>query len=284
MLGGFIMAKALERSGAHQRFALMLLNLVGTHSYKRMMAAFMLAAASLSMWISNTATCIMLIPIVLASLKQIQKPELASPLILSVAYSCSIGGIATLVGTPPNIIFSGIYEEVSGQEFGFLNWAKIGFPIVLAILPLTWIWLSRNLKGGQAISLPKVGSWSKDEIRVVSIFACVVFLWVFRTQPFGGWSSWTGIALAGDASVAMLGALFMFLIRSSKGGGLLDWQTANQIPWGILLMFAAGITIAKAFFASGLADHIGTVLSASIVGIPLMWTAQMLSKLGVSVP
>ena len=272
MLGGFIAAKALERSGAHKQFAIMILSAVGTSNAKRLMAAFMLTAASLSMWISNTATCLMLMPIVLACAKQLKQPNLTAPLILSVAYACSIGGIATLIGTPPNVIFAGIYEEVSGREFGFLDWMKIGLPIVLVLLPIAWLWLSRSLSSSATqdpASILEKQAWTSDQKRVISVFCLMVFLWVFRTQPFGGWTGLSGLNGIGDATVAMLGATLMFVVRSEKGGGLLDWETANKIPWGILLMFAAGITIAKAFFESGLADLIGAGLSGVVSALPI---------------
>jgi len=269
LLGGFIMAKALERSGAHKRFALMILRLIGHSSNKRLILAFMLAAALLSMWISNTATCLMLMPIVLACLEQVKNSKLTTPLIISVAYACSIGGIATLIGTPPNVIFAGIYEEVLGREFGFLTWMTIGLPIVTCILPISWLWLSRNVSGTCEVALPKADAWSKDEKRVVSVFAVIVFLWVFRTQPFGGWTGVTSLSGIGDATVAIFGALLMFVVRSERGDGLLDWNTAVKVPWGVLLMFGAGITIAKAFFESGLADLIGVGLSGVINGLPI---------------
>jgi sodium-dependent dicarboxylate transporter 2/3/5 len=269
MLGGFLMAKALERSGAHQRFAIMILRTVGTASVKRLIAAFMLTAAFLSMWISNTATCLMLMPIVLACLKQVNDPKLTAPLVIAVAYACSIGGIATLVGTPPNVIFAGVYEQISGKEFGFLDWMMIGVPIVAVILPISWLWLSRNVKGSCQVSLPDAIAWSQDEKRVVAVFSLIVLLWVFRSQPFGGWTHLVGASGVGDATVAMLGATLMFVIRSEKGDGLLDWPSATTIPWGILLMFGAGITIAKAFFESGLAELIGGGLSGVVATLPI---------------
>ena len=283
MLGGFISAKALEHTGAHKRFAITIISAVGTHSSKRIIAAFMLTAACLSMWISNTATCLMLMPIALACAKQLEQEELTAPLILAVAYACSIGGMATLIGTPPNVIFAGVYEQVSGQEFGFLNWMSIGLPITLLALPTCWLWLSRNLgsspgsnsKTGsikltpKEIVLPSKAAWSTDQKRVIYVFSLMIFLWVFRTQPFGGWSGLGNFTHVGDSSIAMLGAALMFIVRSKNGGGLLNWKTANDIPWGILLMFAAGITIAKAFFASGLAELIGSGLSDIISVLPI---------------
>lgn len=270
MLGGFLMAKALERCGAHRRFAILILKAVGQNSSKMLVLAFMLAAAMLSMWISNTATCLMLMPIVLACLKQVQQPKLTVPLIIAVAYACSIGGISTLIGTPPNIIFAGIYEEVIGREFGFLDWMKIGLPITACLLPVAWLWLTRDISGTCHVELPLSSPWSADEKRVVSVFGVIILLWVFRTQPFGGWTGLTNLTTVGDASVAMLGSLLMFVVRSKHGGGLLDWATAVKIPWGILLMFGAGITIAKAFFESGLADLIGVSLSGVLSGLPIV--------------
>lgn len=269
MLGGFLMAKSLEKSGAHKRFAISILTLVGANSLKRLVAAFMIAAALLSMWISNTATCLMLMPIVLACLKQVNNPKLTTPLILAVAYACSIGGIATLIGTPPNVIFAGIYEEITGNEFGFLDWMSIGVPTVLCLLPICWLWLTRNVSGACDVSIPKQTAWSRDEKRVIGIFSLIVLMWVFRSQPFGGWTGALNLNGVGDATVAIIGALLMFIVRSEKGQGLLDWNNAKQIPWGVLLMFAAGITIAKAFFESGLADIIGSGLSGMMTGLPL---------------
>ena len=269
LMGGFIMAKALEKTEAHQRFALLILRLVGSRSNKQLVMAFMLAAAFLSMWVSNTATCLMLMPIALASLAQINNSKMAIPLILSVAYACSIGGIATLIGTPPNVIFAGIYEEVVGREFGFLAWLKIGLPIVIVILPLAWLWLTRNVTGACQVSLPPRERWSVDQKRVVGVFVVIVAAWIFRSEPFGGWSGALGLSTVGDSTIALFGAFSMFMVRSEKGGGLLDWATAIKIPWGVLLMFAAGITIAKAFFASGLANLIGVFLSGVVGGLPV---------------
>lgn len=269
LMGGFIMAKALERSGAHQRFAMMILRAVGTRSNRQLVLAFMLAAAFLSMWVSNTATCLMLMPIALAALAQIKEDALTVPLILAVAYACSIGGIATLIGTPPNVIFAGIYEELIGSEFGFLQWLQIGLPIVVVILPLAWLWLTRNVGGKCAVQLPEKELWSIDQKRVVTVFGLIVALWIFRAEPFGGWSGLIGVTTIGDSTIALLGAALMFIVRSERGAGLLDWATAVQIPWGVLLMFGAGITIAKAFFASGLADLIGVMLSGVVGALPI---------------
>jgi sodium-dependent dicarboxylate transporter 2/3/5 len=269
LMGGFIMAKALEKTGAHERFAMLILRKVGSKSNKQLIFAFMLAAALLSMWVSNTATCLMLMPIALASLAQINNPKMVVPLILSIAYACSIGGIATLIGTPTNVIFAGIYEEAFGKEFGFLTWLQIGLPIVVLAIPVAWLWLTRNVGGLCEVTLPPKEAWTVDQKRVVGVFAFIVCLWVFRTEPFGGWTTTIGVTGIGDSSVALLGAALMFIVRAKDGNGLLDWPSAVKIPWGVLLMFGAGITIAKAFFESGLAELIGVFLSGMIGGLPI---------------
>jgi sodium-dependent dicarboxylate transporter 2/3/5 len=281
LMGGFIMAKGLERSGAHKRFAISILRFISSkaspkYGNKMLVLAFMLAASALSMWISNTATCLMLMPIVLACLRQMDDPSLTVPLIISVAYACSIGGIATLIGTPPNIIFAGIYEQAFGVEFGFMNWLVVGAPIVAVLLPTAWLWLTRNVQGSCAPQLPENTRWSRDEKWVVAVFVFIIFLWVFRSQPLGGLTALLNASEVGDSTIALLGATLMFVVRSEKGGGLLDWETAIDIPWGILLMFAAGITIATAFFASGLADIIGDAMSAVIVGMPIYLVMLMI--------
>ena len=143
LMGGFMLAKSLERSGVHRRFALAILHTVGG-SGKRIVFAFMLTGASLSMWISNTATTLILIPIALAVLKQVENKELAIAVVLGLAHSSSLGGVATLIGTPPNIIFSGIYSEFTGLEYTFLDWMKIGLPVVACGLPLMALWLTRQ--------------------------------------------------------------------------------------------------------------------------------------------
>jgi len=279
MLGGFLMAKALEKTGAHKRFAMLILRLVGNNSNKKLVLAFMLAAAFLSMWISNTATCLMLMPIALAAITQINNRELTVPLILAIAYACSIGGISTLIGTPPNVIFSGIYEDVFGQEFGFLRWLKIGVPITLVCLPIAWLWLTRNVRGATEADLPPARAWSTDQKRVVSVFGLIVALWIFRSEPFGGWTGAVGLTSVGDSTIAILGATLMFIVRSKDGDGLLDWPTAVKIPWGILLMYAAGITIARAFLDSGLADLMGDFLGSFIVGMPVFFLILLICLL-----
>ena len=270
LMGGFMLAKSLERAGVHKRFALMVLNAVGG-SGKRIVFAFMLTAAMLSMWISNTATTLILIPIALAVLKQVQDKALTIALLLGVAHSASLGGVGTLIGTPPNIIFAGIYSEFTGSEYTFLSWMKLGLPVVICGLPLMALWLTRNVRWQETLDLPDAGPWQTHEIRVLVVFAITVVLWITRVEPMGGWSGLLGTPNAGDASVALAAVVAMFILPSGNGDRLLDWETAADIPWGMLILFASGITIAKAFSSSGLTQLIAQHLAVlAQVPVPVL--------------
>ncbi len=271
-----MLAKGVEKSGLHRRLAYRLLRSTGQRAGPRLVLAFMLSGALLSMWISNTAACLVLLPIALAVIAQLEQDELAVPLILGVAFSCNLGGIATLVGTPPNLVFAGIYESFAGREYSFLQWAKTGLPIVVIGLPLICLWLTRNLGNGPVVSLPAVTPLRSQEFRVALVFGFVVLLWVFRLEPFGGWSQWFGLTLMGDSTVALLGVVLMFVVPAGTAGNgerrerLLDWETAVDIPWGMLLLFAGGITVAKAFQESGTAAMLGDSLQGVMHFHPLL--------------
>jgi len=252
LMAAFMLSKALEKSGAHQRLAVYIVKLIGTHSGKRLVLGFMLAAGILSMWISNTATTLIMIPMALAILTHVDNEKLKIALILGIAYASSLGGIGTPIGTPPNVIFMAVYEEHTGQEFSFLDWMMIGVPIVLVALPLMALWLTRNVHLEHEIMLPELGAWRVEEKRTVLIFGLTALAWVTRTAPFGGWSDALGLQMVGDSTVAFVAAVIMFMTSNGKDGRLLDWNTASNIPWGILLLFAGGIAIAKGFSASGL--------------------------------
>ncbi|MEQ1931068.1 MAG: SLC13 family permease [Parvularculaceae bacterium] len=267
LMGAFMLSKALERSGAHERLALYMIRVVGG-SGGRLVFAFMITGAIISMWISNTATCLMLTPIALAILARTDDRSLDAPVLLGIAYAASIGGVGTLIGTPPNVIFAGIYEKTTGADYGFLDWMKTGVPVVLIGIPIAAAWLSRNIKSTEKISLPSVGAWTTGEARTLMVFAGAILLWVTRTDPFGGWAGLTGIKDAGDSTVALLAVLAMFLIpngkvRDGRREALLDWKSAGDIPWGMLLLFAGGICIALAFEKSGLSALLGQQLSGA---------------------
>lgn len=272
LMGGFMMAKGLEKSGVHRRLALSILHAVGAQGGKRIVIAFMLTSALLSMWISNTATALMLMPIALAVLGHLKDDRLNVPVVLGIAFACNVGGIATLVGTPPNIIFAGIYQQTVGTEFSFLEWMRLGLPVVLIGLPIIALWLTRNVKATGKVELPEPGQWQTDEKRVMAVFLVTVFLWIFRNEPFGGWSALIGGSLAGDSTVALMSVIAMFLIPSGNGKGdhLLTWKWAGDIPWGMLLLFAGGITIAKAFQESGLAEMVGGGMASAVTLPPYL--------------
>ncbi len=268
LLGGFILSKSMERSGAHLRLALFMVNLFGNTSSKQLVLGFMVAAATLSMWISNTATTLMLLPVAIAVANQAKDKELATPLLLSIAFAASIGGIGTPIGTPPNLVFMQVYQQTFDKNIGFTQWMSWGIPVVLCMIPVTWLWLTRKLTYTGGFDMPDVGKWSNIEKRVMVIFALTAIAWITRKEPYGGWSSWLGMPTANDASVALVAVVLMFVIPAGKNDKtqqhekLLDWQTAATIPWGILLLFGGGICLAAAFGSSGLSAALAEHLSA----------------------
>ncbi len=256
LLGGFILSKSMERSGAHLRLALFMVNLFGNTSSKRLVLGFMVTAAMLSMWISNTATTLMLLPVALAVAAQASDKKVMTPLMLGIAFAASIGGIGTPIGTPPNLVFMQVYEQQFNQSVSFTQWMSWGIPVVVCMIPLTWFWLTRKLDYSGGFDMPAVGQWSSTEKRVMIIFALTAIAWITRKEPFGGWSTWLDIPTANDASVALIAVVIMFVTPDGKKGRLLDWDTASTIPWGILLLFGGGITLAKAFGVSGLSTQL----------------------------
>jgi len=267
LMGAFMLSKSLEKSGAHERLAVYMVRLVGVSSGRRLVLGFMLASGFLSMWISNTATTLIMLPMALAILSHVDNQKLKVALILGIAYAASVGGVGTLIGTPPNVIFAGIYEEETGNEFSFLAWMKIGIPVVIVALPIMAFWLTRHVKLESEIKLPKLGSWRVEEKRTLLIFALTAVAWITRKDPFGGWSDLFAIKMAGDSTVALFAVVIMFVTPNGKGGRILDWDTAKSIPWGMLLLFAGGIAIAKGFTASGLSGLLGDWLT-SLANLP----------------
>ncbi|MBT0587268.1 SLC13 family permease [Alteromonas oceanisediminis] len=265
LMGAFMLSKALEKSGVHERLAYSMLRLTGAQSAKRLVLAFMLTAAFLSMWISNTATALMLMPIALALIAKLGDARLATVLLLGIAYAASLGGVGTPIGTPPNIIFMSVYEEFTGQQVSFVEWMKTGVPIVFIAIPLMALWLTRGLGSLPALSIPVMGRWRSAEKRVFIAFAAVAMAWVLRPQ----WTALLGVEGVSDSTVALAGVVLMCIIPSggsqSKKDYLLDWDTARDIPWGMLLLFAGGICIASAFKASGLSQVLGDALSGLTV-------------------
>ena len=262
LLGGFLLSTAISHCGAHRRLALTMVHWFGNDNPKRLVLGFMVAAASLSMWISNTAATLMLLPVALAVIESSDDKKLALPLLLGLAYAASVGGLSTPIGTPPNLIFMQVYEENTGIQIGFVQWMSWALPVVLIFIPIIWLWLTRKLNNTGHLHLPNVGQWSPHEIRVTLVFATTAALWISRQEPFGGWSTWLSLPQANDASVALLAVVALFIIPNGQQKKLLDWKTAQKIPWGILLLFSGGICLAKAFIVSGLSDQLGSQLSA----------------------
>jgi sodium-dependent dicarboxylate transporter 2/3/5 len=264
LLGGFLLSKAMEHSGAHRRIALGMVGIFGASSGRRLVMGFMAAAAVLSMWISNSATTLMLLPVALAVLEAVpDREKYGPPLLLGIAYAASIGGLGTPIGTPPNLIFMQVYEEATGYSISFSQWMGWALPVVVLLVPAMAVILTRNLGGALTLKLPEVGAWRTEERRVMVVFGLTALAWITRSEPFGGWKAWLDLPQANDASVALLAVVVLFLVPNGKGERLLSWERAATIPWGVLLLFSGGICLAKGFVSSGISELMG------------LWLAQM---------
>ena len=275
LLGGFLLSRAMEKSGAHRRIALKMVSLCGGSGGKSLVLGFMIASAGLSMWISNTATTLMMLPMVIAVLEGAEDKKIRIPLLLGVAFAANVGGIGTPIGTPPNMVMIGYYETIKGIEISFLEWMKVGIPISIIMLVVIWLWLTRNIKSKSAIPLPDPGSWRKEEKRTLCVFFFTALAWMTRSSPFGGWKGFFGLvsesdiglynilANANDASVAFIAVIVLFCVPSGnkKEEKLLDWETANQIPWGLIILVGSGICLGTAISESGLSGSIAGLLT-----------------------
>jgi sodium-dependent dicarboxylate transporter 2/3/5 len=279
-MGGFLIAMAMQKWNLHRRIALHTIHRVGV-SPSRIILGFMLATAFLSMWISNTATAMMMLPIALAVINQltINQPtgtdkckttsEFGTSLMLGIAYSASIGGVATLIGTPPNAILAGVLENLYQQRISFATWMSFGVPLALVMLAIAWFYLTRLAYpvGHQATpgikelitkELSELGPMSRQERWVAIIFLGVAISWISR-----GLFDITALTGVSDASIAMTGALLLFVIPAdfSKREFLLDWPSAVKLPWDILILFGGGFALAQGFSDSGLTQWIVSQLS-----------------------
>lgn len=289
---GFMLGLAMERWGLHRRLALRIILLVGT-SVRRLVAGFMLSAAFLSMWISNTATTIILLPVaativarVLASDGGQDAPaerRFATCLMLAIAYSASIGGAGTLIGSPPNLVVAGYARQELGCEIGMLDWMRFGVPALLIMLPLTGAYLmgiafplaGLQLRGGRAqirAALAELGPMSRGEALVAGIFVLTAAAWMLRPQL----ASWLGLPGLSDPGIAVCAALALFLLRAN-GRALLDWDTAARLPWGVLLLFGGGLSLAASISTHDVDQFIAGALSG-MGGLPplLMLAAVVL--------
>jgi sodium-dependent dicarboxylate transporter 2/3/5 len=270
LLGGFLLSKAMEKSGAHRRIALMMINACPPGE-KFLLLGFMVATAFLSMWISNTATTLMMLPMALAVIQNSRSEALKIPLLLGIAFAANVGGIGTPIGTPPNLVMLGAYKDLGHPEISFTEWMKFGVPVTITMVLVIWLWLSRGITGKERIALPDPGSWRKPEVRTLLVFGLTALAWITRSEPFGGWKTWLDLPHANDASVAFVAVIFLFCLPGGekKGERLLDWKTANKIPWGMLVLVGAGLCLGEGFKQSGLSATIASVFSG-IESLPLL--------------
>lgn len=269
VLGGFVLSAAMVATGAHRRVAIGMVNLIGGHTSRRIVLGFMCAAAFLSLWISNAATSLMLLPVALAVLERAEDPKLGPPLLLGIAYAASIGGLGTPIGTPANLVFRQVYADTTGITVSFAQWMAWGLPVVIVLLPACFFWITRRVDYRVPLGMPRSGVWGSPEKRVLWVFAITATAWMTRTEPFGGWSALLGLPEIDDTSIALFAAVSLFVIPDGSGGRLLDWDGAVRIPWGILLLLGSGFAIARAFTESGLSAILGEPLTG-LGSLPLL--------------
>ncbi len=251
-LGGFILALALEKWNVHEQIARGIIKVVG-RSKPRIILGFLLSTGILSMWISNTATALMMLPMALAIIHALPKGEKHQKfpllLLLSVAYAASVGGMATLVGSPPNIQMASILEQNYQIDVDFIGWMKVALPISLSMILVIFVFfyflLGKERKGEDQQIEIKPEPWNKDQLLILSIFGVVVILWSFRE-----YFNLMGFNYR-DEVPAILGAVLMFLIPSSHKKPILVWKDTEKLPWGILLLFGGGLALAAMFEKNG---------------------------------
>lgn len=276
VLGGFLLSVAMERSGAHRRVALGILRNIGRGDESQVVLGFLLASALISMWMSNTATTLILLPVALATLEGAScRKRLAPPLLLAIAYGATLGGMGTPIGSPTNLMFIAAYQTATGSEFTFIDWMAFALPIVGIMIPVTWFWLSRGLSREQVKITMDPGPWKPAEFRVLIVFGLTALAWMTRTVPSGGWSTLLHLPDVGDNTIALAAAVILFLLPDGEGRRLLDWESAQRIPWGILLLLAGGIAISQGFEATGLNESLGG-LFARLAGLPVMLMMLMI--------
>ena len=272
-MGGFLIAIALERWRLHKRFALNVLVAAGGNP-RRLLGGFMLATAALSMWISNTATTLMMLPIAMSVLSSIdiqRHPHLPMSMLLGTAYAANAGGIATLVGTPPNVAMAGLLEEHTTRSVAFLEWSAMALPFSILLLALIYLLLTRVLcpvsktslstgVEGLKKELDALGAWTAAEKRVALVFATTALCWMGRRFIVAQW----GFPL-NDTSIAMAAGLLLFVLPAGgleRDQRILTWEDAKRLPWDILLLFGGGLTLAKQLADANVLDAIADSVSA----------------------
>ena len=297
-IGGFILAIAIERWNLHKRIALNIIQLIGTN-VKNVILGFMLATAFLSMWISNTATSVMMLPIGMSIISQLidnpktvenENQNFGKALMLAIAYSASIGGMATLIGTPPNLVLATIVQETYGIEITFSKWFMFGLPISLILLAICWKYLTeiaftfkqKKFPGGRNEinkQLKSLGKLSYEEKMVLLIFVGTAFAWITRSFLLQKL-----IPNLDDTIIAVIAGILLFILPASKSKNrkLINWEEAVKLPWGILLLFGGGLALAQGFKTSGLAEWIGgqlTLLEGASIFILLIFLIALVNFL-----
>ena len=297
-LGGFIVAFAMQRWNLHRRIALAVLQHVGGNG-RSLVGGFMFASAIISMWVMNTSTTMMLLPIAISIITVIHntvdglddkaKRDFQYSLLLGVAYGATIGGMATLVGTAPNAMFAAFMQESYGTEIDFSSWLLVGLPLSGMMLPLAWLTLTRwmfkvdfKTSGEGRATLEKMkndmGRITVPETRVAIVFTLMALTWVFRPMLV----KFPGLSALDDSGIAMAGAILLFLIPSGEKSDplLLRWTYAEQLPWSVLILFGGGLTLASAVTRTGLAEWLGSSLQAvgtlPLVGIVIVAAAMII--------
>ena len=284
MLGGFFLGKAIESQNLHKRIALIIINIFGV-SRRRIIFSMMVATAFLSMWIANVTAAVMMFPIALSIVSKEeedlsgQKSTFATALMLGIAYSATLGGLGTLIGTPTNLIMIGILENLfpDAPPITFFTWLKVGLPLLIVLLPLFAYYLSRyfrvsgNLNGNETLikdELSALGKTTPGERRVIYVCIFAIVGWVFRENlvlgdfVIPGWSELLGLQdFVHDSTVAMAASIMLFAIPATKEKRLLDWKQASQVPWGVVMIVGGGYAIAAGFESTGLADWLGAQLA-----------------------
>ena len=278
-MGGFILALGLERHNLHQRIALSLIRLTGT-SGNGIILGFMLSTALISMWISNTATAIMMLPIAASVTSLLAKEtgqendprfkKFATGLMLSIAYAASIGGMATIIGTPPNVVMVGYMKRFYNLDVSFTSWMIVGVPLMIMSLTACYLLITRvlfrnhlpSIEGSKELiyrKLQALGKLTLEEKLVLAVFSVTCFFWIFRQNL----NILIGKNMLDDTTIAMAGGMLMFLLPVSLKNQkfLLDWSDMKELPWGILLLFGGGLCLADGMEKSGLVQIVGNHFS-----------------------
>lgn len=263
--GGFLLALGLEKWNVHQQIAKGILKIVG-NSKPRILLGFLFSTGLLSMWISNTATALMMLPMAMAIIEALpahqRKGKFAIFLLLSVAYAASIGGVGTLIGSPPNVQMASTLESTFGVKVDFLDWMKIGLPLSITMVLCTYLFfyiaMGKERKEEHAdLKLSELG-WNKDQRIVLFVFLGVIILWSFKDLIV----DWTGISYR-DENAAILGGILLFLIPSShEKKKMLEWKDTEKLPWGILLLFGGGLALAQIFEKNGVMAQLSKLFSS----------------------